>query len=320
MHAEFLFNEFMTATETEPSALHEVLLKAACKQIHKELEETNYTIECVRLAHRIFGYLGDEGLHKRLALMRAFLNINASKRMEDQFWANWELVDNLALLIQYKAMIDEQKRFLKWAKKHMPPDDWLKVMHDSTQAIGWVQEGQADAWFTIYVELIQCVEPTAANRHSRILYVETATGLLIFHANKHSEAYVEIERFSCIIHEDLLWAEYTNFLVRLMSYRLALSSALGDWLTYEKTVNEAMMVIIREINKYNNTNDSAALEKVCDMAHDTGACLIWEKRYRQAMPLFEYALHNQGTGITHYYYAICVWGRAAGQDRRAASS
>src|SRR5690625_5154948 len=43
------------------------------------------------------------------------------------------------------------------------------------------------------------------------------------------------------------------------------------------------------------------------MAHEIGTCLTWEKRYENAMALFEYAIEYQGVGVTHFLYAICIW-------------
>ncbi|MGG4048711.1 hypothetical protein [Paenibacillus favisporus] len=315
MNASAILNKFICINESSPSLQNEKLIFNAYELIKKELMDTNYSIESVRLAHKIFGYLGDKGLHERIEAMRQYLESNQPKSPEDQFWANWELIDNLALLKKYKTMIEEQKLFLTWAQKNMSLDHLLKVMYDSTQAIGWVEEGRSDEWFEIYHDLINRVKPTESNRYARVLYVETATGLLLFNLNKYPEAIVEIERYKDIIHEDDSWIEHNKFLIRLKSYQLELYSAQGDWLNYEKTVNEAILEIINNINKHNHKNDSVSIADICDMAHEIGTCLMWEKRYEQAMPLFEFAIQNEGTGITHYFYAICVW--ATQKNRKA---
>ncbi|MCM2999995.1 hypothetical protein M3647_21200 [Paenibacillus cellulositrophicus] len=315
MNAAAILKKFICINESSPSLKNEKLLLNAYELIKKELIDTNYSIERVRLAHKIFGYLGDKGLHERIEAMRKYLQSNQPKSPEDQFWANWELVDNLALLKKYKMMIEEQRLFLAWAQKNMSLDHLLKVMYDSTQAIGWVEEGRSDEWFEIYYDLMNRVKPTESNRNARVLYAETATGLLLFNLNKYPEATVEIKRYSDIVHEDDSWIEYIKFLMRLRSFQLELYSAQGDWLNYEKTVNEAILEFINNINRHNNNNDSVSIDDICDMAHEIGTCLMWEKRYKQAMPLFEFAIQNQGTGITHYFYAICVW--ATQKNRKA---
>ena len=306
MNASSILKEFIDVNEIIPSEENEELLLTAYELVNKELIDSNYSIESVRLAHRIFGYLGDKGLIERIEVMRKYLNTDNQKSLKDQFWANWELVDNLALLKKYKQMIEEQRLFLAWAKKNMSSDHWLEVMSDSTQAIGWVHEGKSDEWFEVYYDLINRIEPMESNRHARVIYVETAAGLLIFNLNKYTEALDEIKRYNIFINEDVSWAEHLKFFIRLKSYQLGLSSAQGDWLNYEKTVNEAILEIINNINKHNK-KDSVGIDDICDMAHDIGTCLMWEKRYKQAIPLFEYAIQNQGTGITHYFFAICVW-------------
>ncbi|WNQ13374.1 hypothetical protein MJA45_10230 [Paenibacillus aurantius] len=312
MEAAVFLKEFISQNESCPSGQDEALLVDAYELVKKELLETSYSIESVRLAHKIFGYLGDKGLNERIETMRKYLKSEQLKTLEDQFWAQWELVDNLALLKKYKVMIEEQKLFLAWAREKTSADHLLKVMFDSTQALGWVEEGQSEEWFDIYHDIIKRTKPTPSNRHARVLYVETAAGVLIYHLKNYAEAVDEIERYHNIIYEDVSWDEHIKFSIRLKSYQLGLYSAEVDWLNYEKTVNESILEIINSINKHNN-DGSVSLDDICDMAHEIGTCLMWERRYNQAMPLFEYSIQHQGAGITHYFYAICVW--AAQKDR-----
>lgn len=306
MSAADILKDFIALNEEKHSEDNEKILLSAYELIKKELIESNYSINHVRLAHKIYGYLGDKGLSERIEAVRRYLNSDNQKTLEDQHWANWELVDNLALLRQYKQMIEEQKLFLAWTKKNMTSEYLLTVMYDSTQANGWIHEGQSEEWFKIYYELINCIEPTETNRHDRVIYVETAAGLLIYHLNKYTEAVDELQRYSNFINEDVSWSEHISFFIRLKSYYLGLYSAQCDLLNYEKTLNETILEMINNINKH-NSNESVAMDDICDMAHEIGTCLMWEKRYKQAMPLFEYALQNQGTGITHFFYAICNW-------------
>lgn len=41
-------------------------------------------------------------------------------------------------------MVKEQRIFLDWAKTNMSPESYLKVMYDSAQAIGWINESRTD--------------------------------------------------------------------------------------------------------------------------------------------------------------------------------
>lgn len=315
MNSEAMLSQFLAAHETEPSAAHEQLIDRAYRTVRQELVESRCAIATVRLAHRIYGYLGAQGLRDRIELMRSYLHSDQDKRPEDQLWAHWELVDNLALLQDYETMIVEQEALLAWAAETLPPDALLKVMSDSTQAIGWVEAGQAEAWFALYDDIMARIVPTSANRRGRVLYVETAAGLLLYNVHRYDRAAEEIERYLAIVAEDPAWAEHDAFYLRMLSYRLGLYSALADELSYERTVNEALLFILTQIGAHAE-NDPEARSRVCDMAHDIGACLMWEQRHSQAIPLFAYALRHQGTGMTHYFYAVCVW--AASRDREAA--
>lgn len=306
MNADAMLKEFIRLNKVNPSSENETLLLNAYDLVKQELNDTNYSIGTVRLAHKIFGYLGDKGLQDRVEIMRRYLESDQPKSLEDRFWAKWELVDNLALLKQYKSMIEEQKSFFAWVQQHMSPDHLLRVMYDSTQAIGWVEEGKADEWFDIYYDLIERIPPTESNRSARLVLVETAAGLLIFHLKQYAKVIPELERYKKIVYEDESWAEHINFLIRLKSYQLSVYSAQGDWLNYEKTVNEGLLEFINGINKH-HSNGSVSMNDLCNMAHEIGTCLMWEKRYKQALPLFEYAIQNQGSGISHFFYAVCVW-------------
>ncbi|GIN72445.1 hypothetical protein J14TS2_29200 [Bacillus sp. J14TS2] len=307
MNANSVFNGFISKTEIDPKKDYEDLLLRAYHLVKEEVVQSNYSINYVRLAHKIFGYLGDDGLNERIELMKKYLqhggNLNSK---EDTFWANWELIDNLALLKRYKEMIREQRRFLDWAKENMKLDNWIKVMYDSTQAVGWVHEEQEDEWFQIYYDLMASVEPTEQNRQNRVLYVETATGLFAFNLKRYDEALKEIKRYKNILSEDTSWTEFRKFSIRRISYLLEVYSGKNQIEKYDETIKEAIAKIELYIKQYDE-GLSVDIDEVCDMAHEIGTCLMWEKRYQKAMTLFEYAIEYQGTGITHFFYAICIW-------------
>jgi len=312
MNAASILDEFLNDSSTNPLSKHDSLLIQAYNLVKKELVKSNYSFEQVQLAHKIYGYMGDQGLNERVQLMREFLQNNLEASLENKFWANWELVDNLALLKRYREMIEEQKLFFEWTTNNMSDQYLIKVMFDSTQAIGWVQENQEDEWFEIYNQLIKKVEPTSQNRHDRILLVETATGLLIYNLHRYHAAKIELERYYDILNENTNWDQYNRFYIRLKSYQLGLYSGQDDWEKYDEIVEDAKVKIRSSASRISK-EDKEAIDDVCDMAHELGTCLMWERRYEQAIPLFEYALENQGTGVTHFFYAICIW--ATRKDR-----
>jgi len=306
MNATLALNEFLSKTNNNPTIENEKLLLTAYQLVKEEVIKSNYSIEKVRLAHTIYGYLGDKGLSERVDLMRKCLLHTATGSPEDKFWANWELVDNLALLKRYEEMVKEQRIFLDWAKSNMSPKSCLKVMYDSTQAIGWINESRTDEWFDIYHNLINSIEPTKQNRHNRVLYVETAAGLLAFSLQKYDDALKEIERYKNILLEDRAWSEFKKFSIRRISYLLEVYSGKNEMEKYDELVNNAISEIELYFKQYKQRM-SIDIDEVCNMAHDIGACLMWDKRYQKAMMLFEYAIEKQGAGITHFFYAICIW-------------
>lgn len=309
-----VLDAFIRKTEANPIKENERLLLTAFQLVKKEVVKANYSIRSVRLAHRIFGYLGDCGLSERVELMKKYLKHRINDSPRDTFWANWELVDNLALLKRYKEMIEQQRIFLEWTKSNMEPDYWIKAMYDSTQAIGWVFENQADEWFEIYHCFINSIEPTRLNRLHRILYVETAAGLFAFNLQKYDDALKEIERYKNILLEDSSWSEFKKFSIRRTSYFLEVYKG-KKWIEkYDEVANEAIAEIESYIKQY-KLGMPIDIDEVCDMAHEIGSCLMWDQQYKQAMNLFECAIEFQGNGITHFFYAICIWAKQKNRQK-----
>src|SRR5690625_2219051 len=306
MKASQVFDQFKRKVEINPSRDQNKLLLKAFELVKGEILASNYSLESVRLAHAIYGYLGDEGLNERVELMRNYLQLRLNASKEDKFWSKWELIDNLALLKRYKEMIHEQRLFLQWTRDHMSVEWCIKVMFDSTQAIGWYFEGVADEWFDIYFEFINKIKPTDQNRHDRVLYVETATGLLVYQLKRYDHALIEIERYKQILNENQRWTEYNEFFIRRIAYLLAEYSGTGNEEKYDQVASEAIAKIESFIHQFKQGVPINILE-ICDMAHEIGTSLMWEKRYNQAMNLFKFALEHQGTGVTHFFYAICIW-------------
>ncbi|MGD6833926.1 hypothetical protein ACQCT5_17265 [Sutcliffiella halmapala] len=289
-----------------PSKNNEDMLIEAFEIVQLELVYSNYSIESVRLAHEIFGYLGDRGLQLRVDMMRKYLEKSDPELLTDCFWANWELVDNLALLKNYEEMIDEQRAFLEWAKENLGPDYWIKVMYDSTQAIGWFHENKTDEWFKIYQGLLTQISPSETNRHSRILLVETAAGLRAYQLKDYDHALKEIQKYHDILTEDEMWSDYAKFYFRYVTYLLETYVGKKEMDKYDKLISEVVLMIENQFDQ-NEKGLSDNIDEVCDMAHDIGTCLMWEKRYKKAIKLFEKAIEYQGTGVTHFFYAICIW-------------
>jgi len=203
MKAIDYLEEYKKFNLENPTKDNDDLLLESYQLVQQEIVQTNYSIESVRLAHEIYGYLGDRGLQLRVDMMRKFLEKSGTESFTDRFWANWEMVDNLALLKIYKEMIEEQHAFLGWSRENLGPEYWIKVMYDSTQAVGWFHEAKTDEWFGIYQEILSGIPPSETNRHSRILLVETAAGLCAYELKDFEQALKEIQKYHDILHEEI---------------------------------------------------------------------------------------------------------------------
>ncbi|MGM0835141.1 MAG: hypothetical protein ACQEV7_03225 [Bacillota bacterium] len=314
MKALEAFEEYKKQNLENPINGNEDLLLEAFELVQQEVVQTNYSIVSVRLAHEIYGYLGDKGIQLRVDMMRKYLEESDSESLTDCFWAKWELVDNLALLKKYKEMIEEQRAFLCWSKENLGPEYWIKVLYDSTQAVGWFHEDKTDEWFNIYQELLTKIYPSETNRHSRILLVETAAGLCAYERKDYDQALKEIQKYHDILTEDEMWYDYDKFYIRYVTYLLETYLGKKEMDKYDELINEVVLKIEIKFDR-NEKGLSDNIEEVCDMAHDIATCLMWEKRYEQAKKLFEKAIEYQGTGITHFFNAICIWAKDKDRER-----
>lgn len=308
MKAIDYLEEYKKFNRENPTKDNEDLLLKAFEFVQEEIVDSRYSIDSVRLGHEIYGYLGDRGLQLRVDLMRKYLEKGTLESLTDCFWAKWEMVDNLALLKNYEEMIEEQRAFLEWARENLGPEYWIKVIYDSTQAVGWFHEGKSEEWFAIYHDILTRITPSETNRHSRILLVETAAGLCAYERKDYEQALKEIQKYHDILHEDEMWSDYDKFYIRYVTYMLETYVGKNEMDKYEELVNEVVLKIeIKFVQNEKGLSDN--MDEVCDMAHDIATCLMWEKRYEQAIKLFEKAIEYQGTGVTHFFYAICIWAK-----------
>ncbi|MBM7619344.1 tetratricopeptide (TPR) repeat protein [Bacillus tianshenii] len=312
MQAIDFWEKYKNYNQENPDKDNEDLLLMAFESVQREIVQSNYSIDAVRLGHEIYGYLGDRGLQMRVDLTRRYLKKGSIESLNDLFWANWEMVDNLALLKSYEEMIEEQVAFLEWSKENLGPEYWIKVMYDSTQAVGWFHENRMDDWFEIYQELLTKIHPSESNRHSRILLVETASGLCAYERKDYDRALKEIGKYHDILTEDEKWHDYDKFYIRYVTYLLETYLGKKEMDKYDALINDTIFKIENKFGQYEK-GLSDNIDEVCDMSHDIATSLMWEKRYEQAMKLFEKAIEYQGTGVTHFFYAICIW--AQNKDR-----
>ncbi|WP_062104369.1 hypothetical protein [Bacillus niameyensis] len=310
-----LLENFLQKHQEDPTSNDNVMLEQAAEHVDIEMRESSFSIESVRMAHKIYGLLGDQGLNRIVEVMKCYLVSRKDDPLENQFWARWELVDNLALLKRYKEMIKEQRSFLDWTMENMSHDYWLKVIYDSTQGVGWVEEGLQDEWFSMYEEVMNKVKRTEENRLERILLVETAAGLYIFNLLEAENALKEIARYDEILQEDPSWSRYNEFSTRIRSYQLEVYRVLKDWEKYDAIALKSLAELEQQIKLYQTADKEGNVLELSSKAHELGTCFMWANRYQDALKLYRFAVENTGSGVNHFFYAVCLWAQEKDKEK-----
>ena len=108
------FARFLEQQKAQPTATADLEFQKFSREIENILEK-EIASEQVHLADRIYRYMGDSGLEKRISLLRRYKAI--APVLDEQFWAYWNLVDSLALLRRNREAIEEQSNLYDWAWK-----------------------------------------------------------------------------------------------------------------------------------------------------------------------------------------------------------
>lgn len=144
-----LLNEYQQQLKTDASSADQTLLETVRKTLNdildKQLQEGCLESEAVRLANEISYFFGGD---KRFTVKVLSQYLTQPLTLEEESWARWELIDNLAMLDQCEEVVTYHRDFLAWAREHLSQDRLLWVMYDGTQAVCWRSASKGDEWLS----------------------------------------------------------------------------------------------------------------------------------------------------------------------------
>ncbi len=231
-------------------------------------------------------------------------------------WTWWYQIDCLALLKRDAQVIEEQQAFLVWAQQHLPPDHWLFLWNDNTQAMCWLAHDEEQRWFAQCFALLEQVAPTDANRYDRFLLLRSALTLLL-RLERPREARQILRSLHRIEREDPCWprqAELHLHIVALQVQFLAL-----DPERYGTALRALTHHAARKLDRWLNQTAVLTLQQrrtVRRLAHNIGAELFFAHHYDLAIPFFEQAVRHGSMSLhTYLWLAASLWIRQKEKQR-----
>lgn len=296
-------NEYERRFAADPATADRSLLTAAAAEVEARLAAGTPSADLVHAAHRVYTYVGNgEAI---VDLLTRYLR--RPLPTDEEAWARWELVDQLAVLSRCDEAVRAQQEFLDWARRTMPVDQLLWVMSDGTQALCWLAVGRHEEWFEIFEELLRSAAPVEANREDRLYYLRTA-GILLASLRRTDNALAIARTMRAVAAEDpewgrAFWARLESRVVQLHSYQAA-----GD-LASLRRVGAAIATLLheeyRQLERGQSDLDAVTLRT---LYHNTAAPLYRAGEYEAAIPLFQRAIALGAAAPQAYLWlAACLW-------------
>jgi tetratricopeptide (TPR) repeat protein len=309
-----LIIEYKKQLKADPATADKTLPEQACRVfrnlIAQQLNEGFVTKEAAHLANDISYFFGGDK-NNTVQVLTQYLT--QPLESAEEAWARWQLADNLAMLRRCEEVVDEQKKFLIWAKRNLSPDRLLWVMSDSTQAFCWVEVGQGAAWLETFEQVVSEVPLTRENRYDRFIYLRTANRVYL-RLGRLSEAWQTCEEMETLSHEDVTWEK--SFAIKLESFisRITLCDELNDCPKLRQ-LGVFATTQLREYHAHQPVTDFKQRRELSSLYHNLAASLYFKKQYDLAIPLLRSAIE---IGVwEHYCYswlAASLW--TTNKDKR----
>jgi len=302
-----LLDEYRQQFKADASAANQSLLETARKTLdellNRQFQEGYLETDAVHLANEVSYFFGGD---KQFTVKVLSQYLTQSLTAEEEAWARWELIDNLAMLRQCEEVVEKHQAFLAWAREHLPQDRLLWVMYDGTQAFCWRAASKGDEWLQIFNEIMAAVAPSLENRYDRFIYLRTANAMYT-EMERFDEALQVTSRIRDLSDEDPMWEP--AFGVRIESYASEITThwKLEDVPEIRRIVKDSSA----ELDAYqaHHTDlDFDQKRKLSTLHHNLAASLYFARQYDLAIPLFHSAIN---LGIwehwTYSWLAASLW-------------
>lgn len=278
------------------------LLTQASQIVQERLRKRELDQELVHLAVVLAYHLAD------WSCVRNILQQYRQQKLPpyEQAWAWWHDVDMLALDRVYPLAIEEQRALISWASETLPPAHCLFTLADTTQALGWLAQGEAEEWFTRCQQLLSQTPVYPANRFDRFLLLRS---MLILALRTKDDRCIcnTFTMLEHIVQEDPTWERGQEVHLETLALRLAYANTTQNHAVLRACGKEAQDQCIQLAARW---QPPTLLQRRClrRLAHNLGAELYEAQDYDRARPLFEQAVRfGATTPWTYLWLADCVW-------------
>jgi tetratricopeptide (TPR) repeat protein len=229
------------------------------------------------------------------------------RELDEQAWARWHLVDELALGCHHLEAVQEQRKYLHWAMQVYPRSSCFYVLADGTQALSWFRIGEGREWLSVLNDLLQQAEPTGQNRLDRFYCLRTAAYMGQFLSETNIMRHYA-HAIRCLIEEDLSWTE--RRWVDVECTIIDIDAAHLDGQTEQ--VFALASAITNHLEEWEHHLVGAALDEIRQFStrcHNVAAALYYRgKYYDLAIPLFRKAIaHCIMVHEPYLWLAACLW-------------
>ncbi len=270
--------------------------------IQERLATTPLDTELMLLAHWVLLNTGQ--FDEAARVLRQYLA--EPRELDEQAWARWHIVDELALGRHHHEAVQEQQAYLHWATQVYPLSECLYVLADGTQSRSWFWIGKGREWLSMLDNLLQRAEPTSQNRLDRFYCLRTAAYMgqdlkdpAIMRHYAHA--------IHCLIEEDPTWTDTRWVRVECAIIDIDVAHQNGQ---IEQVVALAN-AIINHLEEWEHQLAEAKLDEIRQFrscCHNVASALYRGRYYDLAIPLFCKAIsHRTMPHEPYLWLAACLW-------------
>jgi len=303
-----ILDEHRRQFEADPSTADRSLLESAKRTLRTQLRRSPWTSQLVHGGYDLYFRLGD----KQAIVDMLSRYLMQPLQVEEEAWARWEVVDNLAMLNRSEGtescrmVVGKHKEFLAWSRRHLPHDRLLWVMGDGTQAICWIVAGQGEEWLQVFEEVVADITPTEVNRYDRFLYLRTAGGVLS-EMGRRNEALRVAQRIRDLCREDTRWERAPAMEVESFALEMKIHRKRQDVAEVRRIGLEAT-ALLEDMERDAPATSQTQRQRMRTLYHNAAAPLYFAQQYDLAVPLFRRAIE---LGIreewTFLWLAASLW-------------
>jgi tetratricopeptide (TPR) repeat protein len=296
-------DEYRHQFKSDTASADKSLFADVKRVLHERLQARVLDSEAVHVAVDLSNYFGED---RKLTVKTLSRYLTQPLPQDEEAWARWRLVDNLAALGRCSEVVATQQQFLDWARQVLPPDQLLWVMYDSTQALSWVEAGKENTWLQVFQNLMGQVSATPENRRNRFIYLETAS-VVLNSLRRVSEVLQIAQLIRQLSEEDTSWDRSLE--AKLISFATAINAhcAMQEMEEARRSAEIASKLLEEQWQNL-SAMTSSEKQKLLIMYHNMGGTLYLTRQYELAVPFLRRAVElNSFVEHTYLWLSASLW-------------